>query len=223
MREKISQEEKAKYVKMYLNGEGSYEIIAKKAEVSSITLQEWVFKFRICGYSGLSRGANKKYSNEIKITAVEEYLDGKSTYFDICKKYKIVSKRQLRKWISIYNSHEEFKLSKNIGVFMTKGRSTTLEERIEIVAYCIENNKDFNKTASKYEVSYQQVYSWVSKFKNSGIDGLIDKRDQRKSVEEMSELEIIKAKNKILEAKIKKQEMEIAFLKKLEEIERRGF
>lgn len=37
---------------------------------------------------------------------------------------------------------------------MTKGRKITLEEKIAIVAYCIENNKDFNKTALKFEVSY---------------------------------------------------------------------
>ena len=33
---------------------------------------------------------------------------------------------------------------------MTKGRTTTLEERIEIVSYCIANGKDYGATIEKY-------------------------------------------------------------------------
>ena len=38
---------------------------------------------------------------------------------------------------------------------MTKGRSTTLNERIEIVSYCIAQNKDYTKAMEKYKASYQ--------------------------------------------------------------------
>ena len=44
---------------------------------------------------------------------------------------------------------------------MTKGRTTTYEERIEIVSYCIEHGNDYAATIEKYGVSYQQIYSWV--------------------------------------------------------------
>lgn len=43
---------------------------------------------------------------------------------------------------------------------MTNGRKTTYEERIEIVAFCISNNDDYQATADKFNVSYQQVYTW---------------------------------------------------------------
>ncbi|WP_396954174.1 helix-turn-helix domain-containing protein [Neobacillus niacini] len=36
--------------------------------------------------------------------------------------------------------------------------STTWEERIQIVIYCLENGKNYQETAETYEVSYQQVY-----------------------------------------------------------------
>jgi transposase len=45
---------------------------------------------------------------------------------------------------------------------MTKGRSTTWEERIQVVLYCIENEKNYKKAADTFEVSYQQVYQWVT-------------------------------------------------------------
>jgi transposase len=36
-----------------------------------------------------------------------------------------------------------------------KGRKTTLEERIKIVEYCIQNQYNYAEAAKKYDVSYQ--------------------------------------------------------------------
>lgn len=46
---------------------------------------------------------------------------------------------------------------------MTKGRTTTYEEKTEIVSFCIANNDDYQMTSKQFEVSYQQVYTWVKK------------------------------------------------------------
>ena len=42
---------------------------------------------------------------------------------------------------------------------MTKGRKTMLDERIEIVSYCIANGKDYAAAIERYKVSYPQIYS----------------------------------------------------------------
>ena len=63
---------------------------------------------------------------------------------------------------------------------MAKGRKTILEERIEIVGYCISNNKDYRKTIEQYSVSYTQIYGWVRSCEEHGPDGLIDRRGKRK-------------------------------------------
>jgi transposase len=104
---------------------------------------------------------------------------------------------------------------------MTKGRATTLDERIEIVRYCIEQGKDYGAAIERYQVSYQQVYSWVRKYEELGIAGLNDKRGKRKPLEEMTEVERLRAENRMLQAENKRKEMEIAILKKLQEVERR--
>lgn len=104
---------------------------------------------------------------------------------------------------------------------MTKGRTTTLDERIEIVSYCIAQGKNYGAAINKYGVSYQQIYSWVSKYEQKGVEGLIDKRGKRKSLDEMNEIERLHAENRLLRAENKQKEMEIAVLKKVQEIERR--
>ena len=101
---------------------------------------------------------------------------------------------------------------------MTKGRKTTQEERAEIVAFCIEHSKDYGLTVETYKVSYQQIYAWVRKYEEKGVRGLTDRRGKAKPEDELTEADRLRQENRILQAKIKDQEMEIALLKKLREL-----
>ena len=71
---------------------------------------------------------------------------------------------------------------------MTKGRKTTQEERAEIVAFCIEHNKDYGLTVETYNVSYQQIYAWVRKYEEGGVDKLKDNRGRTKPAEEITSM-----------------------------------
>jgi transposase len=72
---------------------------------------------------------------------------------------------------------------------MTKGRKTTFEERIAIVAFCIANNYNYQMAADKFQVSYPQIYTWVKKYEEHGSESLSDKRGKRKGFEELNETE----------------------------------
>ena len=163
---------------------------------------------------------NKKYSAELKIAAVKSYLAGEGGLRIISKRYGISDHSILRDWILWYNGHREFKerTSAKGEIYMTKGRKTTQEERAEIVAFCIEHNKDYGLTVETYNVSYQQIYAWVRKYEEGGVDKLKDNRGRTKSVEEMTEVEKLKAEMKILEAKNRQLEIENEFIKKLQEL-----
>ena len=167
---------------------------------------------------------NKKYSAELKIAAVKSYLAGEGGLRIISKRYGISDHSILRDWILWYNGHREFKerSSAKGEIYMTKGRKTTQEERAEIVAFCIEHNKDYGLTVETYNVSYQQVYAWVRKYEEGGVDKLKDNRGRSKPVEEMTEVEKLKAEMKILEAKNRQLEIENAFIKKLQELKGGG-
>ena len=153
----------------------------------------------------MSRRKNKKYSAEFKLRAVEDYLSGGGSQREICGKYEISTHYILRQWIKCYNGHKEFKGRRGAGteIYMTRGRKTTLEERIEIVTYCIENGKNYPATIEKYGVSYQQIYSWVRKYEEKGVDGLKDGRGRTKPVEEMNEVEKLRAENRLLKAQLR--------------------
>ena len=163
---------------------------------------------------------NKVYSAEFKVSAVKAYLRGEGSYRDLCKRFGISHNDVLRKWILWYNGHREFKerTSAKGEIYMTKGRKTTQEERAEIVAFCIEHNKDYGLTVETYNVSYQQIYAWVRKYEEGGVDKLRDNRGRTKPVEEMTEIEKLKAEMKILEAKNRQLEIENEFIKKLQEL-----
>ena len=167
---------------------------------------------------------NKKYSVELKMQAVQSYQNGEGSLREICRKYGISDKHVLQDWIMWYNGHREYKerSSAKGEIYMTKGRKTTQEERAEIVAFCIEHNYDYGLTVETYNVSYQQVYAWVRKYDEGGVDKLRDNRGRTKQVEEMTEVEKLKAEMKILEAKNRQLEIENEFIKKLQELKGGG-
>lgn len=222
---KFSVEQKLKYVLRYIEGTDSINHTASLAGIGHTTLKRWIVNYQSLGADGLNTTSqNSSHSTALKEMAVKDYLDGIGSQSDICKIYGIRSDSQLRDWISKYNSHEKLKASGTGGMpIMTNGRKTTYEERIEIVKYCIEHQNNYAEAAQEYQVSYQQVYAWVNKYEKDGIEALQDRRGKRKDEEEMSELEKLKARNKLLEAENRRKQMEIDFLKKLKEVERRRF
>ena len=105
---------------------------------------------------------------------------------------------------------------------MKEGRETTQEERIAIAKDCLENGSNYGETAIKYNVSYQQVYTWVKKFKEMGEAGLEDRRGKKTASQEpRTELEEMKIRMAQLEHELYMTRMERDLLKKLDELERR--
>ena len=98
-------------------------------------------------------------------------------------------------------------------------RKTTIEERKEIVEYCLSHNRDYKGTASLYDVSYSQVYSWVRKYDAAGDHGLSDKRGRHKTDDEVDELERLRRENKRLKRQLEENDMLVQLLKKVKEFE----
>ena len=105
---------------------------------------------------------------------------------------------------------------------MKQGRSTTKEERLEIVRECLACGKNYGEMAQKYQVSYQQVRTWTLRFEALGEAGIEDRRGRRKKDQApRTELEAAQVEIERLKHQLYLAEMERDLLKKLDEIERR--
>ena len=151
----------------------------------------------------------------------EAVISGKGSVNEIVARYNISSRSILRNWIMRYNANMELKdYEPKREVYMAEARrKTTLEERKEIVDYCISHNNDYKGAASRYEVSYSQVYSWVKKHRENGEEGLEDKRGHHKTDEEVDELERLRRENKRLKKQLAEGDMLCELLKKVRELE----
>lgn len=221
-RNKYSPEEKIRLVKKVLEGKQSINSLAASWRIDFTTLKGWVRNYQSIGSEAFYKSGWTKRSNEEKVAAVIDYLNGKGSINNICKKYKISDTKTLRSWIMKYNGHEKLKTSRKGGsTVMIKGRTTTFNERVEIVEYCIAHNHCYKDASEKYQVSYQQARNYTIKYETDGVEALQDNRGKRKPEEELTELDRLRVENRILKAEKEHAEMEISFLKKLEEIERR--
>ncbi|MBM7597691.1 transposase-like protein [Virgibacillus halotolerans] len=217
-----SREFKYEVITAYKNEDYTQKELCSKYHINDTTFYRWIEIFKKEGISGLEESKSwKKYSKELKETAVLDYLSGDYSYKEIVQKYHISSDSVLNRWINKYNSHRKLKdTGKGRTRSMTKGRKTTWGERIEMAVYCLENKKDYQGTAEKYKVFYQQVYQWVKKYETIGSEALKDNRGRTKREAELSEEEKSKLEMKRLEFENERLRAELAFLKKLEEIER---
>ena len=214
---------RAKVSQEYLDGIGSYRFLAERYHIGKKTLQEWVAKFRIYGIDAfITQAGNTSYSSDFKMMCVEAVLSGEGSVDDIVAKYNVSSREVLRNWIKLYNTNKELKdYDPKREVDMADARrKTTLEERKEIVEYCIAHNRDYKGASSKYGVSYSQIYSWVKKYESLGADGLTDKRGHRKTNEEVDELESLRRENLRLTRQLEEKDMVVELLKKVKEFER---
>ena len=99
------------------------------------------------------------YSVEQKQEAIQAILTGKYSLQEATKIYNISTDTLLRKWVTKYTSGEIVKSTDKREYRMTKGRKTTLEERIEITQFTIAHQYNYGLTMEKFRVSYQQIYS----------------------------------------------------------------
>ena len=226
---KYSAEIKILACKEFISGKLTHREICEKYDICFYSkgcnsmINTWLPRYLAYGEKAFIHNAgNDKLSASLKERVVKDYLSGGGSLVDIAAKYNIRSKETVRRWVLLYNANRELKdYIPNREVYMASAkRKTTIEERKEIVKYCIEHNRDYKGTASIYEVSYNQVYSWVKKYDATGEEGLTDKRGHHKSDDEVDELERLRRENARLKKQLEEKDMLAELLKKVHEFER---
>ena len=218
-------EEKIQIINEYQRGENSFTDIHARYGLAFTTLRLWENIYEKEGRIGFEvKQTNAGYSNELKESAIHDYLNGVGSYRELCRKYRIPSITTLDNWVKKYNGYEKLKDYDPKGaVYMIPKRKTSLEERIEIVKYCLDHDSSYKHTAEYFKVAYSQVYQWVKKYEMFGEDGLVDRRGIHKIPEELSELDRLKRENEQLRRQLELKERETILLKKVKEFERRRY
>lgn len=199
-----------RYIQMYLEEGWSYKELSEEKGLllNDSTFNNKVLRYQEHGLAGIqSKRRNNHYGKDFKDSIVKELMENGTPVSELARKYNIPAHETVRKWIIKYTEGEELKTySPNPEVYTMKSRKVTYEEKIEIIKACLASNLSYKETAEKYQVTYNNVYSWVRKYKEHGPDGLIDgrgrgKRDKIQTEEEKLRTEIaaLKARNEYLE------------------------
>lgn len=176
---KISNELKIELVKRVLSGEASIKSLAKEYNIAKSSLMTWKKKYLELGEKSIMVDEkNKHYTRETRIKAVKSYLNNEGSLFEICKKYGITSVSVLNYWIRDYKKSVDE--NGNYKIFKKHIRKS-VESKIEAVTFCQKHDYDYNLTTQKFDISYQQIYSWVKKYEAGGAEALIDNRGKRLS------------------------------------------
>lgn len=221
---RYSIEQRVQACEDYRNGTHSLEeICTALGTTRKKAIIEWSKKYDKYGILAFQEKLNNKsYTKDFKLQVVEAYITEQSSLEELIIKYDISSTTQLRNWILMYNANRELKdYNPKREVYMAEARrKTTIEERKRIVEYCIDHERNYKDTASLYNVSYSQVYSWVKKYEANGNDALTDKRGHRKTDDEVDELERLRRENLRLKRQLEEKDMLTELLKKVREFER---
>ncbi len=218
---RIPNETKLKYAKLCYENRIRQKEAARQVGTSATEVRSWVYRYSEQGETAfLDTGKNNTYPTELKMEAINSYLSGDISYSQLAAKYGLRSSTQLKRWVKMYNSGEDFSKRMSGGSRMKTSRTTTKEERIRIVRECIANGNNYGECAIKYNVSYQQVYTWVKRFRELGEKGLEDRRGKRKVKQEpRSEVEELQIRMAQLEHELYMTRMECDLLKKVRELE----
>ena len=222
---KYSYEQKVQACEDYLSGHKNASQIAREfsmAKNGERSIRAWAYKYKSNGPEVfLPKKHNQKYTKELKIQIVQEYLDGQGSYEGLANKYGVSEHGTVRKWVIRYTEGEEIiEYDPQPEVYMASPRKTTYEERLEIVKHCIDHDRNYKKTAALYKCSYNQVRNWVLKYEEDGEEALQDRRGKHKTDDELSEVEQLKRKVARLERQLQEEKDMVELLKKVKEFER---
>lgn len=158
-----------------------------------------------------------KYSWEFKLECVNKYKNGELIFIHEDSKKRRNFINLVRIWCTTYDLFGADGLKHS-----STNRVWTAEERFELVAKVLAGNS-ISSVATGANINYGQLYQWLRRYQEKGINGLEckpgrssknttmskNKRKTKLSVSEKEELRLLRERNRYLE-------MENEYLKKLD-------
>lgn len=220
---KFSKEVKIGACEKYHDGKSSFDSIAKEIGCNKEVVRRWYYKYIQHGSSAFdSYPNNRSYDKELKLSIVESYLSGNCSIGELSAKHNITDSL-VQSWIQKYNHGIELKSYDPKGeVYTMKSKTTTYDERLEIVKWVVSNHMNYKEAANRYGVNYALVYKWTRSYLKDGEESLQYKKRGPRSQNSsnrcnLTEVEQLRQDLERETALRKKRELEIEVLKKKEE------
>lgn len=219
---KFDLETKIKACKEYEKGNKSFVEIGEEINAGDTTVSYWYAKYKEKGPDSLKAKTSKgSFSKEFKMNIIEEYLTGNHTYQQLGHKYDI-SHSTVSKWVNMWYNGIELKDTKQK---REDNSMKTYKERIEIVKWVLNNNKNYKKAAEKYNLNYALIYKWTQTFLKEGEEGLKYKKRGPKFKTEIDTTKLTDTEKLKYELEKEKElrkrlELELEILKKKEAVEK---
>lgn len=155
-----------------------------------------------------------KYTVEIKLQAVKRYLTGKEGYKSIAQSIG-ATHSQIINWVKLYEAQGEHGFQKDY-------TSYSSAFKLDVLNFMIKTGASLRETASTFNISSPStVYKWEQLLKTKGMDALEPKTKGRPSMKKETKKIVSSTSTpaedsvEALQAKVKRLEMENAYLKKL--------
>lgn len=161
-------EEKLRAVKEYLSGKDSTYSIADKYGVTDTSIRRWVDRYKIDGELVFhKKPLASSLSQEEKVRAVHEYLQGILSLRDIAWKYG-VGDTSVRKWIAKYNAGGDAALVPN---HTKKHYSKSFKQ--EVIQAYLAGEGSYSELCVRYNIpSFDTIRKWVLQYNDcSAIQG----------------------------------------------------
>lgn len=94
-------EERIKAVELFERGFGS-KYAAKKLRISRSVVQQWLYTYRALGKEALLSSSHRKYTQEQKLAAVLDLLEGGLSIAEVMERHGVRSKTQILTWRRAY-------------------------------------------------------------------------------------------------------------------------
>ena len=141
---KYSFEFKRMVVNEYLNGQGGWDYLSQKYNLTRSVIQRWVSSYRHFGEEGLWRSRQRKvYTFEFKLHVVELYLSSELSYQELALQMGMTNSTLIAQWVNNYRvaGLEALKPRR-------KGRERTMDKE-KIIREIEEGNSDEQKELLK--------------------------------------------------------------------------
>lgn len=157
-----------------------------------------------------------KYSNDFKLTVVQEYLKGPLGYLLLAQKYNIPNMSQIIRWVRAYQAFGENGLRRKV-----KKKVYPVQFKLDVLHFMKKTGASYQDTAIQFDMNNPElILSWNSRFLKEGIEGLKEKVKGRSSVSKKPKATPLD-QDKIIsrEAQLERENellrLELAYLKKL--------